>query len=89
MSEKKQNILPSQIAAAEERLRESLSVSVFDTWLKSLSVGGLKEDGTLTLFLPTKFFCSYIARNFADEIENAWQTVNPDVKRIKIGRAHV
>ena len=83
MNGKKQNTLTTQIAAAEEQLRESLGASVFDTWLKSLSVGALKEDGTLTLFLPTKFFCSYIARNFADEIERAWQAVNSDVKRIR------
>lgn len=43
------DLLTSQAAAVEERLRKSLGASVFDTWLKTLSVGGFK-DGILTLF---------------------------------------
>jgi len=82
MAKKQQKTITLQAEAVEARLRELLGSSVFDTWLKSLSVGGLK-DGTLTLFLPTNFFCSYIARNFADEITQAWQTENPEVLRIK------
>ncbi|MBR1777596.1 MAG: chromosomal replication initiator protein DnaA [Alphaproteobacteria bacterium] len=82
MVKKKQDSVASQAYAVETRLRGLLGASVFDTWLKSLSVGGLK-DGTLTLFLPTNFFCSYIARNFSNEITQAWQSENPDVLRIK------
>ena len=82
MAEKQQDRIALQTQAVEMRLRESLGTSVFDTWLKSLSVGGFKN-GTLTLFLPTKFFCSYIARNFAEEIKQAWQAENPQVLKIK------
>ena len=82
MTKKQQKTIALQAEAVEARLRESLGSSVFDTWLKSLCVGGLK-DGTLTLFLPTNFFCSYIARNFADEITQAWQAENPEIKRVK------
>ncbi len=82
MAREKQDSIISQTAAVEARLRESLGDSVYDTWLKSLSVGGL-TDGKLTLFLPTNFFCSYIARNFADEITQAWQSENPEVRQIK------
>lgn len=82
MAEKRQKAISLRTEAVEARLRELLGSSVFDTWLKSLCVGGLK-DGTLTLFLPTKFFCSYIARNFADEITQAWQAENPEVLRVK------
>ena len=82
MNKEKQNSVVSQVAAVEKRLRELLGTSVFDTWLKSLAVGGLKN-GTLTLFLPTKFFCSYIARNFADQIMQAWKAENPEVEQIK------
>ena len=82
MVRKKQDSVLSRTAAVETRLRELLGDSVYDTWLKSLSVGGL-NNGTLTLFLPTNFFCSYIARNFADEITQAWQSENPEVRQIK------
>ena len=82
MNKEKQNSVVSQVAAVEKRLRESLGASVFDTWLKSLAVGGLKN-GALTLFLPTKFFCSYIARNFSEQITQAWQAENPEVEQIK------
>ncbi len=76
------DLLTSQAAAVEERLRKSLGASVFDTWLKTLSVGGFK-DGILTLFLPTNFFCSYIARNFSEEITQAWRNENPAVDSVK------
>lgn len=76
------DLLTSQTAAVEERLRKSLGASVFDTWLKTLSVGGFK-DGILTLFLPTNFFCSYIARNFSEEITQAWRNENPAVDSVK------
>lgn len=76
------DLLTSQAAAVEERLRKSLGASVFDTWLKTLSVGGFK-DGILTLFLPTNFFCSYIARNFSEEITQAWRSENPSVLSVK------
>ncbi|MBO4644394.1 MAG: chromosomal replication initiator protein DnaA [Alphaproteobacteria bacterium] len=82
MAKKQQKSILSQAEAVEARLRELLGSSVFDTWLKSLCVGGLK-DGILTLFLPTNFFCSYIARNFADEITQAWQAENPEILRVK------
>ena len=82
MAKKQQKTIAQQAEAVEARLRELLGSSVFDTWLKSLCVGGIK-DGTLTLFLPTNFFCSYIARNFADEITQAWQSENPEVLHIK------
>ena len=82
MTKERQDKTALRTEAVQARLRETLGSSVYDTWLKSLSVGGLK-DGTITLFLPTKFFCSYIARNFADEITQAWQAENPQVKRIK------
>lgn len=70
-----------QAEAVETRLRKLLGDSNYNTWLKSLSVGGLK-DGVLTLFLPTAFFCSYIARNFSEEITQAWQAENPEVQRV-------
>lgn len=76
------DLLISQAAGVEERLRKSLGASVFDTWLKTLSVGGFK-DGILTLFLPTNFFCSYIARNFSEEITQAWRDENPAVASVK------
>lgn len=76
------DLLTSQAAAVEECLRKSLGASVFDTWLKTLSVGGFK-DGILTLFLPTNFFCSYIARNFSEEITQAWRNENPAVDSVK------
>lgn len=82
MDKEMRDILASQAVAVEERLRKILGASVFDTWLKSLSVGGFK-DGVLTLFLPTNFFCSYIARNFSVEITQAWQAENPEIERIK------
>lgn len=75
-------LLASQASAVEERLRKSLGKTVFDTWLKTLSVGGFK-DGVLTLFLPTNFFCSYIARNFCEEITQAWRDENPSVLSVK------
>ncbi|MBP3404159.1 MAG: chromosomal replication initiator protein DnaA, partial [Alphaproteobacteria bacterium] len=37
----------------------------------------------LTLFLPTNFFCSYIARNFSEEITQAWRNENPAVDSVK------
>lgn len=74
--------LTAQSAAVAGRLRKSLGASAFDTWLKSLAVGGFK-DGVLTLFLPTNFFCSYIARNFADDITQAWRAENPAVTSVK------
>lgn len=76
------DLLTSQAAAVEERLRKSLGAAVFDTWLKTLSVGGFK-DGILTLFLPTNFFCSYIARNFSEEITQAWRNENQAVVSVK------
>ena len=82
MVKKQQDLIMSQAAAVEARLRELLGSSVYDTWLTSLSVGGLKS-GTLTLYLPTNFFCSYIARNFSDEITQAWKSENQNVCRIK------
>lgn len=82
MVKKQQDLIMSQAAAVEARLRELLGSSVYDTWLTSLSVGGLKN-GTLTLYLPTNFFCSYIARNFSDEITQAWKGENQNVCRIK------
>ena len=75
-------LLTSQAAAVEQRLRKSLGATVFDTWLKTLSVGGFKN-GVLTLFLPTNFFCSYIARNFCEEITQAWHDENPSVVSVK------
>ncbi len=82
MDKEMRDILASQAVAVEERLRKMLGASVFDTWLKTLSVGGFK-DGMLTLFLPTNFFCSYIARNFSQEITQAWQEENPEIEQIK------
>lgn len=82
MGNKQQDSIAIQAKAVEVRLRKLLGDSNYNTWLKSLSVGGLKS-GVLTLFLPTTFFCSYIARNFSDEITQAWQAENPEVKRIK------
>ena len=82
MDKRKHDLLALQAAAVEERLRKTLGASVFDTWLKTLSVGGFK-DGILTLFLPTNFFCSYIARNFSEEITQAWQRENPSVVSVK------
>ena len=82
MAENQQDSIEKQAKAAEVRLRKLLGDAEFNTWLKPLSVGGLK-DGTLTLFLPTTFFCDYIARNFANEITQAWQEENPQIDRIK------
>ena len=82
METKQQDLISVQAKAVENRLRKLLGDSDYNTWLKSLSVGGLK-DGVLTLFLPTTFFCSYIARNFSEEIAQAWQAENPEIERVK------
>ncbi len=82
MDKELQELLASQSKAVAGRLRKSLGGSVFDTWLKTLSVGGFNE-GVLTLFLPTNFFCSYIARNFAEEITQQWKAENPAISSVE------
>ena len=82
MGKEQQDSIALQAKAVEARLRKLLGNSDYNTWMKSLSVGGLK-DGTLTLFLPTAFFCSYIARNFSEEITQAWRDENPEINQIK------
>lgn len=74
--------LDSQAFAVAARLRKMLGDSVFETWLETIRIGGFK-DGVLTLFLPTNFFCSYIARNFSDQITRAWQEENPGIDSVK------
>lgn len=82
MDKDMQERLNAQARGVEARLRKTLGDDNYDTWLKSLSVGGFK-DGVLTLFLPTTFFCGYIARNFADDITQAWRAENPSVTAIE------
>ncbi len=82
MDKDMQDRLNAQARGVEARLRETLGNDNYDTWLKSLSVGGFK-DGVLTLFLPTTFFCGYIARNFADDIARAWRAENPSVTAVE------
>lgn len=77
-----QGTLDSQAFAVAARLREMLGDSVFETWLGTIRIGAFK-DGILTLFLPTNFFCSYIARNFSNEITRAWQAENPGIDSVK------
>lgn len=82
MDKDMQERLNAQARGVETRLRKTLGDDNYDTWLKSLSVGGFK-DGVLTLFLPTTFFCGYIARNFADDITQAWRAENPSVTAVE------
>lgn len=82
MDKDMQERLNAQARGVEARLRKTLGDDNYDTWLKSLSVGGFK-DGVLTLFLPTTFFCGYIARNFADDITQAWRAENPSVTAVE------
>ena len=82
MDKDMQERLNAQARGVETRLRKTLGDDNYDTWLKSLSVGGFK-DGVLTLFLPTTFFCGYIARNFAGDITQAWRAENPSVTAIE------
>mgnify|MGYP002521022100 FL=1 len=82
MDKDMQERLNAQARGVETRLRKTLGDDNYDTWLKSLSVGGFK-DGVLTLFLPTTFFCGYIARNFAGDITQAWRAENPSVTAVE------
>lgn len=82
MEKEIQELFVRQAQAVNLRLRRSLGDSVFEAWLKPVSCGAFK-DGTLTLLLPTNFFCSYIARNFSDEIAQAWKEENPEIDSIK------
>ncbi|HAW33360.1 MAG TPA: hypothetical protein DCX19_01780, partial [Alphaproteobacteria bacterium] len=82
MDKDMQERLNAQARGVETRLRKTLGDDNYDTWLKSLSVGGFK-DGVLTLFLPATFFCGYIARNFAGDITQAWRAENPSVTAVE------
>ncbi len=52
-------------------LRRKLGDSAFESWLEPMTPGALK-DGTLCLFLPTRFMRDYIVRHFADEVTDSW-----------------
>ena len=71
-------------------LRRKLGDSAFESWLEPMSAGELK-DGTLSIYLPTRFMRDYIVRHFADEITETWLENSKSVKALSfevgIGRS--
>lgn len=53
-------------------LRRKLGDSAFESWLEPMTLGNVSDDGTLCLYLPTRFMRDYIVRHFADEITDSW-----------------
>ncbi len=65
----------------QESLREKIGNTAFETWVKPVSLGAYKN-GSLTLFVPTKFMQEWIERNYMEALKSSLSDCNSEVSSV-------
>ncbi len=65
------------------RLREEVGETAFRSWLAPLALGGL-AGSELTILVPTRFLCDWVATHYADRIRGLWTAENPQIHAIDL-----
>ena len=66
-----------------EHLKQTVSSQSYSTWLKPARFSHV-EDSTLFVRVPNETFRGWYEQNFGDLLQNALQTLQPDIHRIRL-----
>ncbi|MEM8950382.1 MAG: chromosomal replication initiator protein DnaA [Pseudomonadota bacterium] len=75
--------LDQQWSMVKSQLRAEYGDTAYQTWLASLSLGGLEGD-RVRLSVPTRFLRDWIASHYADRIKVLWRRANPLIDGIAL-----
>ncbi|MBI3498995.1 MAG: chromosomal replication initiator protein DnaA [Proteobacteria bacterium] len=65
------------------RLRAEFGEAAFRSWLKPLTLQGLK-DGTVVISVPTRFMRDWVLSHYTDRLLALWSTENTEVRGIEV-----
>jgi len=75
--------LAEQWARIRGRLREEFGDAAYDSWLKPLTLGEVR-DGRARIAVPTRFMRDWIDENYAPRIQSLWSDENADIRDVEI-----
>jgi chromosomal replication initiator protein len=77
--------LASQWERIKGRLQSEAGEAEYRTWLRQMTLAGLDGD-EITVTLPTRFLCDWVASRYGSLLKALWQAENPMIRRVDVRR---